>query len=80
MFHFSFQRAAALQRASTKEAFVPVIEMDQNLIHNAYQSAINLKEIVKHTVSQPKEKRPEGIVSLRELVFYDLFLYAFEVK
>uniref|UniRef100_A0A8B9C441 RING-type E3 ubiquitin transferase n=1 Tax=Anser brachyrhynchus TaxID=132585 RepID=A0A8B9C441_9AVES len=53
------KRAAALQRASTKEAFVPVIEMDQNLIHNAYQSAINLKEIVKHTVSQPKEKRPE---------------------
>ncbi|XP_040386227.1 E3 ubiquitin/ISG15 ligase TRIM25 isoform X2 [Cygnus olor] len=54
------KRAAALQRASTKEAFVPVIEMDQNLIHTAYQSAINLKEIVKHTVSQPKEKRPEG--------------------
>ncbi|XP_040386230.1 E3 ubiquitin/ISG15 ligase TRIM25 isoform X4 [Cygnus olor] len=53
------KRAAALQRASTKEAFVPVIEMDQNLIHTAYQSAINLKEIVKHTVSQPKEKRPE---------------------
>ncbi|XP_035414735.1 E3 ubiquitin/ISG15 ligase TRIM25 isoform X1 [Cygnus atratus] len=53
------KRAAALQQASTKEAFVPVIEMDQNLIHTAYQSAINLKEIVKHTVSQPKEKRPE---------------------
>ncbi|KAM9177716.1 E3 ubiquitin/ISG15 ligase TRIM25 isoform 1-T1 [Mergus octosetaceus] len=53
------KRAAALQRASTKEAFVPVIEMDQNLIHTAYQSAINLKETVKLTVSQTKEKRPE---------------------
>ncbi|XP_035197965.1 E3 ubiquitin/ISG15 ligase TRIM25 isoform X2 [Oxyura jamaicensis] len=54
------KRAAALQRTSTKEAFVPVIEMDQNLIHTAYQSAIKLKETVKLTVSQPKEKRPEG--------------------
>lgn len=80
MFHFSFQRAAALQRASTKEVFVPVIEMDQNLIYTAYQSAINLKEMVKLTVSQPKEKKTEGIVSLRELAFYDLFLYAFELN
>ncbi|XP_005012382.4 E3 ubiquitin/ISG15 ligase TRIM25 isoform X1 [Anas platyrhynchos] len=54
------KRAAALQRASTKEVFVPVIEMDQNLIHTAYQSAINLKEMVKLTVSQPKEKKTEG--------------------
>uniref|UniRef100_A0A8B9ZCF6 RING-type E3 ubiquitin transferase n=1 Tax=Anas platyrhynchos TaxID=8839 RepID=A0A8B9ZCF6_ANAPL len=53
------KRAAALQRASTKEVFVPVIEMDQNLIHTAYQSAINLKEMVKLTVSQPKEKKTE---------------------
>ncbi|NXQ90282.1 TRI25 ligase, partial [Nyctibius grandis] len=54
------KRAAALQRSSTKDAFVPVIEMDQNLIHSAYQSAINLKDIVKHTVSQCREKRPEA--------------------
>ncbi|XP_032055378.1 E3 ubiquitin/ISG15 ligase TRIM25 [Aythya fuligula] len=53
------KRAAALQRASTKDVFVPVIEMDQNLIHTAYQSAINLKETVKLTVSQPKEKKTE---------------------
>ncbi|NXI61845.1 TRI25 ligase, partial [Anseranas semipalmata] len=54
------KRAAALQRATTKEAFVPVIEMDQNLIHAAYQSAINLKETVKLTVSQTREKGPEA--------------------
>ncbi|KAK4811710.1 hypothetical protein QYF61_000761 [Mycteria americana] len=54
------KRAAALQRMSTKEAFVPVIEMDQNLIHSTYQSAINLKDIVKLSVTQCREKRAEG--------------------
>ncbi|XP_072737443.1 E3 ubiquitin/ISG15 ligase TRIM25 isoform X1 [Ciconia boyciana] len=54
------KRAAALQRMSTKEAFVPVIEMDQNLIHSAYQSAINLKDIVKLSVTQCREKRAEA--------------------
>ncbi|KAM6345021.1 E3 ubiquitin/ISG15 ligase TRIM25 isoform 2-T2 [Alca torda] len=53
------KRAAALQRTSTKDAFVPLIEMDQNLIHSAYQSAINLKDIVKLSVTQMKEKKPE---------------------
>ncbi|XP_028941595.1 E3 ubiquitin/ISG15 ligase TRIM25, partial [Antrostomus carolinensis] len=54
------KRAAALQRMSTKDAFVPVIEMDQNLIHSVYQSAINLKDIVKLSVPQCQEKIAEA--------------------
>ncbi|XP_009958937.1 PREDICTED: E3 ubiquitin/ISG15 ligase TRIM25, partial [Leptosomus discolor] len=46
------KRAAALQQVSTKEAFVPAIEMDQTLIHSTYQSAINLKDTVKLAVMQ----------------------------
>ncbi|XP_010001074.1 PREDICTED: E3 ubiquitin/ISG15 ligase TRIM25, partial [Chaetura pelagica] len=53
------KRAAALQRTSTKDAFVPAIEMDQNLIHSTYQSAINLKDIVKCSVTQSREKLAE---------------------
>ncbi|XP_010186786.1 PREDICTED: E3 ubiquitin/ISG15 ligase TRIM25, partial [Mesitornis unicolor] len=53
------KRAAALQRMSMKDAFVPVIEMDQNVIHSAYQSAINLKDIVKLSVTQNVEKKVE---------------------
>ncbi|NXB56575.1 TRI25 ligase, partial [Struthidea cinerea] len=54
------KRAAALQRTSTKEAFVPVVEMDQNVMHSTYQSAINLKEIVKTSVIQSREKKEEA--------------------
>ncbi|NXC51708.1 TRI25 ligase, partial [Aleadryas rufinucha] len=54
------KRAAALQRTSTKEAFVPVVEMDQNVMHSTYQSAINLKEIVKNSVTQSREKKEEA--------------------
>ncbi|GAB0197679.1 E3 ubiquitin/ISG15 ligase TRIM25 [Grus japonensis] len=54
------KRATALQRTSTKDAFVPVIEMDQNLIHSTYQSVINLKDIVKLSVTQCKEKKGEA--------------------
>ncbi|XP_009577665.1 PREDICTED: E3 ubiquitin/ISG15 ligase TRIM25 [Fulmarus glacialis] len=53
------KRAAALQRTLTKDAFVPAIEMDQNLIHSTYQSAINLKDIVKLAVTQCPEKTVE---------------------
>ncbi|NXH15982.1 TRI25 ligase, partial [Bucco capensis] len=53
------KRATALQRTSTKEPFLPVIEMDQNLILYAYQSAINLKDVVKLSVTQSKEKKAE---------------------
>ncbi|NWV47658.1 TRI25 ligase, partial [Daphoenositta chrysoptera] len=58
------KRATALQRTSTKEAFVPVVEMDQNVVHSAYQSAIDLKETVKTAVVQGAEKKeaiPEKI-------------------
>ncbi|NXU23759.1 TRI25 ligase, partial [Thalassarche chlororhynchos] len=54
------KRAAALQRTLTKDAFVPLIEMDQTLIHSAYQSAINLKDVVKLSVIQSREKRAEA--------------------
>uniref|UniRef100_A0A8C2UI70 RING-type E3 ubiquitin transferase n=1 Tax=Coturnix japonica TaxID=93934 RepID=A0A8C2UI70_COTJA len=64
------KRAAALQRTSIKEAFVPVIEMDHNMIHAAYQSAINLKDAVKLAVNASVDKRTDGIVSLWEPAFY----------
>uniref|UniRef100_A0A8C3J181 RING-type E3 ubiquitin transferase n=1 Tax=Calidris pygmaea TaxID=425635 RepID=A0A8C3J181_9CHAR len=54
------KRAAALQRTSTKDAFVPVIEIDQSLIHSTYQSAINLKDIVKLSVTQARERKVEA--------------------
>ncbi|NXY02980.1 TRI25 ligase, partial [Pteruthius melanotis] len=54
------KRAAALQRTSIKEAFVPVVEMDQNVMHSSYQSAINLKEVVKISVIPSKEKKEEA--------------------
>ncbi|NWW98362.1 TRI25 ligase, partial [Caloenas nicobarica] len=53
------KRAASLQRTSTKDAYVPAIEMDQNLIHSTYQSAINLKDVVKLSVVQCREARAE---------------------
>uniref|UniRef100_A0A803XLJ2 RING-type E3 ubiquitin transferase n=1 Tax=Meleagris gallopavo TaxID=9103 RepID=A0A803XLJ2_MELGA len=54
------KRAAALQRTSIKEAFVPVIEMNHDMIHAAYQSAINLKDVVKLAVNVPMDKRTDA--------------------
>nr|XP_021144330.1 LOW QUALITY PROTEIN: E3 ubiquitin/ISG15 ligase TRIM25 [Columba livia] len=54
------KRAASLQRTSTKDAYVPAIDMDQNLIHSTYQSAINLKDVVKLSVTQCREARAEA--------------------
>ncbi|NWZ37007.1 TRI25 ligase, partial [Brachypodius atriceps] len=54
------KRATALQQTSTKEAFVPVIEMDQNVLHSTYQSAIVLKDTVKLSVIQSREKKEEA--------------------
>ncbi|NXE62406.1 TRI25 ligase, partial [Calcarius ornatus] len=54
------KRATALQRTSIKEAFVPVVEMDQNVMHSTYQSAITLKDIVKLSVIQSREKKEEA--------------------
>ncbi|KAM6245241.1 E3 ubiquitin/ISG15 ligase TRIM25-like [Porphyrio hochstetteri] len=48
------KRAVALQRTSTKDAFVPLIEMDQNLLQSTYQSVINLKDSVKLSVPPSK--------------------------
>ncbi|NWY69861.1 TRI25 ligase, partial [Erithacus rubecula] len=54
------KRAAALQKTSTKEAFVPVVEMDQNVIHSTYQAAILLKDVVKISVIQSRDKKEEA--------------------
>ncbi|NXS38562.1 TRI25 ligase, partial [Pomatostomus ruficeps] len=54
------KRAAVLQRTATKEAFVPVVEMDQNVMHSSYQSAINLKDTVKMSTIQSREKKEEA--------------------
>ncbi|NWX36973.1 TRI25 ligase, partial [Notiomystis cincta] len=59
------KRAAALQGTSTKEAFVPVVEMDQNVMHSTYQSAINLKDTVKFSVIQSKEKKEAEPVKIK---------------
>ncbi|XP_025902549.1 E3 ubiquitin/ISG15 ligase TRIM25 [Nothoprocta perdicaria] len=59
------KRAAALQQVTTKDVFTPTIEMDQNILHSAYQSAINIKETVKLLVTQSKEKSAEAKTSVR---------------
>ncbi|KQK79461.1 E3 ubiquitin/ISG15 ligase TRIM25 [Amazona aestiva] len=53
------KRATALQRTSIKDAFVPVVEIDQNMIDSSYQSAINLKDTVKLSMTLPEEKNVE---------------------
>ncbi|XP_065550226.1 E3 ubiquitin/ISG15 ligase TRIM25 isoform X3 [Lathamus discolor] len=57
------KRATALQRTSIKDAFVPVVEIDQNLIHSSYQSAVILKDTVKLSVTPSEEKNVEAGVT-----------------
>ncbi|XP_026717097.1 E3 ubiquitin/ISG15 ligase TRIM25-like [Athene cunicularia] len=52
--------AAALQKTSAKDVFVPVVEMNQNLIHSTFLSTINLKDTVKLSVTQGRETRAEA--------------------
>ncbi|XP_038227288.1 E3 ubiquitin/ISG15 ligase TRIM25-like isoform X4 [Dermochelys coriacea] len=54
------KKAATLPQTSTKNVFIPRIDLDQNLIHTIYQGAFSLKEIVKRTVNQPQEKKMEA--------------------
>ncbi|NXH57723.1 TRI25 ligase, partial [Rhabdornis inornatus] len=54
------KRAAALQKKSAKEAFVPAVEMDQNVMHSTYQAAITLKDVVKISVMHSREKKEEA--------------------
>ncbi|XP_008165776.2 E3 ubiquitin/ISG15 ligase TRIM25 isoform X5 [Chrysemys picta bellii] len=54
------KNAAKLRHTSTKDVFIPRIDLDQNLIHTIYQGAFSLKEIVKRTVNQPQEKKMEA--------------------
>ncbi|NXG12460.1 TRI25 ligase, partial [Sakesphorus luctuosus] len=54
------KRAAALQLISPKEAFVPVVEMDQNVMHSGFMSAVGLKEMLKNQVVQCKEQKAEA--------------------
>ncbi|XP_027664054.2 E3 ubiquitin/ISG15 ligase TRIM25 [Falco cherrug] len=60
------KKAAALQRTPTKNAFIPEVEMDQNLIHSTCQSAINLKDTVKLAVTQCREERVEAKLTPRK--------------
>uniref|UniRef100_A0A674IRD8 RING-type E3 ubiquitin transferase n=1 Tax=Terrapene triunguis TaxID=2587831 RepID=A0A674IRD8_9SAUR len=61
------KEAAKLRNTSTKDVFIPRIDLDQNLIHTIYQGAFSLKEIVKRTVNQPQEKKMEGPVTVPSL-------------
>ncbi|XP_067403517.1 E3 ubiquitin/ISG15 ligase TRIM25 isoform X3 [Emydura macquarii macquarii] len=54
------KKAVKLRQTSTKDVFIPRIDLDQNLIHTIYQGAFSLKEIVKQTVNQPQEKKMEA--------------------
>ncbi|NXK95943.1 TRI25 ligase, partial [Formicarius rufipectus] len=63
------KRAAALQLVSPKEVFVPVVEVDQNVMHSTFMSAVALKEVLKLTVAQRRDPSTEGTVSLRKLAF-----------
>ncbi|NWV02003.1 TRI25 ligase, partial [Upupa epops] len=49
------KRATALQQTSAKDVFVPAVDLNQNLIQSIYQSAINLKDVVKLSVTVGKE-------------------------
>ncbi|XP_057274594.1 E3 ubiquitin/ISG15 ligase TRIM25 [Pezoporus wallicus] len=57
------KRATALQKTSIKDAFVPVVEIDQNMIHSSYQSAVNLKDTVKLSMMPSEEKNVEAGVT-----------------
>ncbi|NWR82391.1 TRI25 ligase, partial [Furnarius figulus] len=54
------KKAAALQLITPKEAFVPVVEMDQNVMHSTFMSTVSLKEILKLSVSQCKDQKAEA--------------------
>ncbi|XP_051653891.1 E3 ubiquitin/ISG15 ligase TRIM25 [Manacus candei] len=55
------KRAVALQRTSPKEAFVPVVEMDQNVMNSTYMFAVNLRETLKLAAAvQYKERKAEA--------------------
>lgn len=51
-----------------------MVEIDQNMIHSSYQSAINLKDTVKLSMTPSEEKNVEGTVSLRKAAFSALLL------
>ncbi|XP_074870696.1 E3 ubiquitin/ISG15 ligase TRIM25 isoform X2 [Carettochelys insculpta] len=57
------KKAAKLKQTSTKDVFIPRIDLDQNLIHVIYQGAFSLKEILKRMVNQPQDKKMEGGLS-----------------
>ncbi|XP_034645605.1 E3 ubiquitin/ISG15 ligase TRIM25 isoform X5 [Trachemys scripta elegans] len=63
------KNAAKLRHTSTKEVFIPRIDLDQNLIHTIYQGAFSLKEIVKRTVNQPQEKKVEANLQWKPKAF-----------
>ncbi|XP_027605350.2 E3 ubiquitin/ISG15 ligase TRIM25 [Pipra filicauda] len=55
------KRAVALQRTSPKEAFVPVVEMDQNVMNSTYKFAVSLRETLKLAAAvQYKERKAEA--------------------
>ncbi|NXP21176.1 TRI25 ligase, partial [Scytalopus superciliaris] len=54
------KRAAGLQLISPKEAFVPTVELDQNVIHSTFLSAVSLKEILKLSVTPCKDQKVEA--------------------
>lgn len=53
------EKAAKLQGVSTKPVYVPKIELDHELIKGVYQSALDLKTELKHSLKQQQEKKAE---------------------
>ncbi|NXF75812.1 TRI25 ligase, partial [Sclerurus mexicanus] len=54
------KKAAALQLITPKEAFIPIVEMDQNVMHSTFVSAVSLKETLKLSISCCRDPKAEA--------------------
>uniref|UniRef100_A0A8V5H1R6 RING-type E3 ubiquitin transferase n=1 Tax=Melopsittacus undulatus TaxID=13146 RepID=A0A8V5H1R6_MELUD len=75
-----FLKVISLQRTLIKDAFVPPVEIDQSMIHSSYQSAIDLKDTVKLSVTPSEEKNVEDTASLGKVAFFALVLKCFALQ
>uniref|UniRef100_A0A8V5GXE8 RING-type E3 ubiquitin transferase n=1 Tax=Melopsittacus undulatus TaxID=13146 RepID=A0A8V5GXE8_MELUD len=73
------KRATALQRTLIKDAFVPPVEIDQSMIHSSYQSAIDLKDTVKLSVTPSEEKNVEDTASLVQQIQLGKIKHVFQI-
>ncbi|XP_068923554.1 E3 ubiquitin/ISG15 ligase TRIM25 isoform X2 [Petaurus breviceps papuanus] len=53
------EKASKMQELVIKAVYVPKNELDQEMIHNVYQNAYSLKEVLKHKMNNLQEKKTE---------------------